>query len=744
MNSRITLLLFFLFTFVTNISNGQETQLSQDSLKTLYDLTFDHAYAYDYTSAIEVSGLLIKKAQKQEDNHYLSKGYSRLGSIHNALNDTIKSKDYYNKALHYAKLTKSDTFISGIYNDIGNMYADNGGNVDMAIDYYKKSIALNKNDNAPEIASLAAIMNIGWTYLDQEQLDSAFIYLSKSKKLLQDTEKHPLYYINLDNLYGRYYYEKNDFEKAIPILLKNAKSADDGNYLDAASTANLYLSKSYEKQGNLTAALVRFRKHKALDDSLSAINREHSLLEASARFNLEQYQNDLDVAETEQAYADALYEKKSQQNTFFIILSCLLLCGLATVLLGFRNRKKYITRLNEKNQELISAKNKAEHLSKSKAKFFSTVSHELRTPLYGVIGLSSILLEDKNLTSHQDDLQSLKFSADYLLALINDVLTLNKIDANGIKVERAPFSLEKLIQSISKSFAYSLEQNNNTLEISIDEKLPAYLLGDSVKLSQILMNLVGNAVKFNENGTITLAIKLLHRNKEGVYSTQFIIKDDGIGIPREKQDLIFEEFLQIENKNYNYQGTGLGLPIVKKLLDVYNSEIHLKSEPGKGAEFSFIIDLHEDISQLSITYENINCPVEPVTENTFNNLKVLIVDDNKINQKVTKKILEKRHIHCSLADDGQQAINSVSEQEFDLILMDVNMPNVNGIQATQAIRKFNTHTPIVALTAVEVQEMRAKIMDSGMNDIILKPYDISQFLTTILRHIGVSAAKIPH
>ena len=249
------------------------------------------------------------------------------------------------------------------------------------------------------------------------------------------------------------------------------------------------------------------------------------------------------------------------------------------------------------------------------------------------------------------------------------------------------------------------------------------------------MNLVGNAVKFNENGTIEIVIKSLGKSGNGQYQTQFFIKDNGIGIPLEKQQSIFEEFSQIESNNYNYQGTGLGLPIVKKLLSVYDSAIELKSSPGNGAIFSFKIQLEEN---LAATKEDE--PVVDLIESTgsvFENMHILIVDDNKINQKVTQRVLERRHFRTTLADDGLQAIEQVQKQRFNLILMDIHMPIMGGIEATIKIRDYNKTTPIIALTAVEIEEARGQIIEAGMNDIILKPYDVAQFLTTILRHLSI-------
>lgn len=215
----------------------------------------------------------------------------------------------------------------------------------------------------------------------------------------------------------------------------------------------------------------------------------------------------------------------------------------------------------------------------------------------------------------------------------------------------------------------------------------------------------------------------------------FEVLDDGIGIPQDKQASIFEEFSQANN--YNYQGTGLGLPIVKRLLGLFGSEIALKSELGKGTSFSFELTLEEHVISEATEMSPLTADAALSDLSAIDNIHILVVDDNRINQKITQKILETRNFSCSLANDGVEAVAKARTQHFDLILMDIHMPEKNGIEATQEIRSFNQLTPIIALTAVEVAEIRRRILAVGMNDIILKPYDVSQFLTTILRNLNM-------
>jgi CheY-like chemotaxis protein len=243
------------------------------------------------------------------------------------------------------------------------------------------------------------------------------------------------------------------------------------------------------------------------------------------------------------------------------------------------------------------------------------------------------------------------------------------------------------------------------------------------------MNLIGNACKFTENGHVYISVKSLSVN-ESLATIQFTIKDTGIGISKEKHESVFDEFSQVESLNYSGNGSGLGLPIVKKLLAKSDSDITLESDLGKGATFKF-----------TLTFETLKeafnkpTPIK-IDSNILVGKKILIVEDNRINQIVTQKILEKKDIICSIAEQGDEAIAKIKANHYDLVLMDINMPIKNGIEASKEIRKFNKTIPIIALTAVEIEEMRNNIYMSGMNDIVVKPYDISKFIDVIIKNIS--------
>src|SRR5690606_15771101 len=375
--------------------------------------------------------------------------------------------------------------------------------------------------------------------------------------------------------------------------------------------------------------------------------------------------------------------------------------------------------LQKKNDELTIAKENAEKASLAKAQFLSTITHELRTPLYAVTGLTHLLLEESPTENQKEHLNSLKFSGEYLLSLINNILDLNKLEARKVEILETSFNLEKRISDVLIALKNSADDKNTKLHFNFDQEIPKKLKGDPLKISQILINLIGNSIKFTENGDIWINVSRVNQVGQQLF-LHFEIKDNGEGITKEKQSAIFENFTQGSLQiNRKFGGTGLGLSIVKNLLNLMNSEIHLESELGKGSSFSF--DLKFEAFE-TVGAKGAGLQTKMLSNDIMHNKKILIVEDNKINQMITKKILEKHQDNCDVADNGTIAIEKVINNHFDLILMDIHMPGISGIEATIEIRKFDDHIPIVALTAVTLDENLDEFYLNGFTDIIPKPY----------------------
>jgi len=416
-------------------------------------------------------------------------------------------------------------------------------------------------------------------------------------------------------------------------------------------------------------------------------------------------------------------------------IALIIILSLLTLSLYKNNnlRAKANELLQDKNSELLLAKEKAEKASLAKAQFLSTITHELRTPLYAVTGLTHLLMEENPKEHQKEHLNSLKFSGEYLLSLINNILDLNKLEANKVEVEQTTFNLKKRMNDVLIALKKSADDRKNSLILEFDDSIPDRLAGDPLKLSQILINLIGNSVKFTQNGKVCIRVKKLDQNKNKV-NLHFEIEDDGVGISKKKQKSIFETFAQGSLQiNRKFGGTGLGLSIVKNLLELMNSKIQLESQLGQGSKFWF--DLSLNVSEEVSEDKNPNSIIYDVDYVALENKFVLVVEDNKINQMITKKILEKNKMRCLVADNGMDAIKMIKENKFDVILMDIHMPGISGIEATQRIREFDTHLPIIALTAVTIDENLDDFYRAGFNEIIPKPFKPEEFFEKIYRTI---------
>jgi signal transduction histidine kinase/ActR/RegA family two-component response regulator len=735
MKKAILHLLIFLFVAPVISQDATDTPTvseQKEQFKTLKVASDQFYNGGNYRKSLETNIELLKIALKLDDAFYKHQGYRLLAYDYLAMNDTVMARENFSKSIRFANESENDTARAYMYMDMANIHSTIEPNYKKAMDYHNKSVdQLRKINDSVNLAK--AHFNTVLTAFEVGKYNEGYAHLLRARKL-EKFEPHPSYGVALDNLMGEYYYSKENYELAQKYLRKAAEVAEREKFSVELENAYFYLSEClYNLEEYQEAFLIKDKYEeysiKNMENALYAENNE-----SSARFAIEEYRKEVQAAELQNSLQAQIVENKSMLNNVLLIVSFCILFLLMVLYLAYRKRKELVGELRVKNTEYLLAKEETERLSKAKTNFFSTVSHELRTPLYGVIGLSTLLLEDKGLKSHEKDLKSLKFSADYLLALINDVLHLNKIDSKTVENDKAYFNIREQISTIVSSFEYMRIQNSNSFHIDIDEDIPKLIRGNSVRLSQILMNLIGNACKFTEQGNIYVSAKLkeITSNKAII---SFAIRDTGIGIAEGKQTIIFDEFSQGNNLNYNYQGSGLGLPIVRKLLSLSNSEIHLESELGKGSTFSF--DLSYDIMNKAYKKE----PVNTLDTQGLKNKQILIVEDNRINQTVTRKILEREGVVCTIAENGEIAIAVEREKEFDLILMDINMPVMNGLDATRGIRKNNKDIPILALTAVEIEEMRFSIYDSGMDDIIVKPYDITKFTQTILRHLNGMDSK---
>jgi CheY-like chemotaxis protein/two-component sensor histidine kinase len=301
--------------------------------------------------------------------------------------------------------------------------------------------------------------------------------------------------------------------------------------------------------------------------------------------------------------------------------------------------------------------------------------------------------------------------------LVNDILQINKIEENKVVLESLTFNISDEINMIKNSLSFLSQKNNNHITVIIDSDIPEYLIGDKLRLAQILMNLVSNALKFTKKGEVFIIANLV-KVAGKAHFIEFQVKDTGMGIAVVDQDKIFEKFVQVGRNEQDYQGTGLGLTIVKRLLGLFGSSISLESNVGEGTTFTFTIAFEYDPEKTKSIINEIQ--VDLTSNQVF---RVLVVEDNRINQLVTKKIIEKNNYSCTVVDDGFAALEILDTESFDVVLMDINMPMMNGFETTRKIRLKGIKTPIVALTAFDKDEITDEAISAGINDIIIKPFE---------------------
>lgn len=721
---------FFVFIFFCNSFLYSQTNEKTDSIQYYLNLSNLNIKEDSYKKALFYTQKAINYSKVTRNIQAQADQTFRLGKIYFDLkkyNDAIKT--FHNSIEFYKKLEPSSNYAyCNYYLGLSYIEKKDFNDAEISFNNTKSILTELRRSDSEEINNLLNLQQgIIRKYEGNYDLASAIfktIIAKSDNETLLNSRAEALYQIGtIEETKDRNNLALNYLNKALELSTKNKNTDQQSNVL-------LALSSVYYKMLDKNNAYSYLKQHLNLKESISILNNKRLEIDDYDKFKESERLKEI-------TQIDSKNKQQEKANKFSKLISILAISLISILsLLSLSLYKNNIIRtqsnlmLKEKNKELEIAKDKAEKASNARSEFLSTVSHELRTPLNAINGITHLLLEEKPKKSQMNYLSSLKFSGDYLTKFINEILEINKIDSNKFEIEYINFNVKQLLENIQNSLKELALINNNKFILKIDSDIPDFLIGDPTKLSQVMMNLINNALKFTKNGTVSVStkLKLLESENATIY---FEVTDTGIGIPEDKLKSVFDSFSQGSIEvNRKYGGTGLGLTIVKKIIKTLGGRITLKSVVGKGSSFSFELKFNIGSDLLKVEER-----IKTYDDSVLMNKKILLVEDNKINQMVSAKMLENKGIICAIIDNGEEAIETARNNKFDLILMDVHLPGINGTVATEQIRKFDQKTPIIALTAISLDENREILLSFGMNDVITKPFIPEEFYSTIANYV---------
>lgn len=589
---------------------------------------------------------------------------------------------------------------------------------------------------------------------------------------------HPDYKVSFkDNIRNilKTNFESNYFE--FPIKAKSGKTVWVGQNIQAVFNKNGKVQELTVLARNVTERKIAEEKLKRSEEKYRGIieNMELGLLEVDPDHNIQKVYNFFcqmtgytaeeltgrnakevflspELFDTMDAHdalrakgKSSMYEtqlRKKDGSLIYVLISGAPIFNTDGVVVGSIGVHYDITQRKKMEMDLAEAKRVAEEAQEAEKQFLARMSHEIRTPLNAIIGMSHLLYDTHPTKEQKEFLSILKSSADLLQALISDILDFSKIQAGEINIFKKEFDLPGLVWSLQKTFQLKLEKKPVEVEAEIDPAINTLLLGDDLLLNQILMNLLGNAAKFTHQGKIIIRVKVLQKEND-LIQLQFEVSDTGIGIPPNKVDHIFENFKQADIEvRHKYGGTGLGLAIVKKLIEIQDGKIWVESKPGLGSTFIFQIAYNDSGKSGEITTDKL----PELSDLVISCKPFMVAEDNFINRKYISTLLEKWNIPYKMAHNGKEAVKLAQQEAFELIFMDISMPEMDGYEATIAIRNTlnpNQKTPIIALTASAMLDRKNKALHLGMTDFMAKPFKPDALLKTIKKYVSFKGKHEP-
>jgi len=682
--------------------------------------------------------LFLKEQDTQNFINTLNRIANRNMDLGNANNDTsyfFKAITIYTKAFEAATRAHDEKKIINTYVNLADAYNILGkvtGNKVYFFQSLDNSMRGLKRAREKKFIALEAInnLNIGDTYKNLGQpLKAIHFYEEALHRYEKLGDKNWLQ--NTYTYIAQAYFLMKNYDQAIENVLKGAEFSRKQGHSSYLRDSYGLLSDIYAAKKDFPRALEYHRLYTSYKDSLINENTALSIARLQTDLEFEKKNQEIELLKKNREIQDQKIHNQS-------ILRNLLIAGIIIILVMLI---VIYSRYREKNKvqlAIIKAKEAAEHAKETQEQFLANTSHEIRTPMNGIIGMTNHL-KDTALTGEQREyISAINESANSLLVLINDLLDLSKINAGKMTFEKKAFRLSDLFKNLVYSLQYRSTEKNIRLISSIDEAIPPALIGDPVRLNQVLLNLTGNAIKFTEKGEVKIVAKLLKDDGKDLLIL-FSVQDTGIGIQESKLSTIFESFTQVNARTTRkYGGTGLGLTIAKQLIEQQGGTISVSSKVNEGSTFSFTLQFKK-LSRNVKEQRELNIRPGDFNQPNLNSIAVLVIDDNKVNQRVAALTLQKWNAKVEVADNAKIAFEKLAEKKFDLVLMDVTMPDIDGFEATRHIRKKMpspvNKVPIIAMTASALIGDREKCIAVGMNEYVSKPFNPEDLYDKIMKTI---------
>ena len=678
----------------------------------LMELSFAH-----YQEALTAYHSALKNNEQTKDQKGVSLSNLFIGQVYQEKGEFHKAENFYDAALEIAKEINCSLCLSKVNSQLGDLSHIQGKD-NLSLQYHLVALeAIALTNSIEELAEVNR--NLGLLYKNVKKNDMALEhYLSSLSNFerINNKEKQSMVCFEI----GIVYQAKNELDLALLYMKTSLGLAEKTGLKD-------YIKKGYE---NLADVYEKNEEHKLAYEYLKyylAIKDTREISELEAQLDIENKSREIQLLNKEKQFkAQELKNKNVVTN--IILLVCFVVIVLA-LFLFFALKQK-----NKINLQLQLANKDANRSRMDKEEFFAYTSHEIRTPLNAVVGMSILLGETDLNPGQQQYLKTINSSAQNILFLVNDVLDLSKIESGTIELETVDFSIQDIINDLINSLDFKLREKNVSLTSKLDRSIPKVLKGDPHRINQIVLNLVDNAIKFTDDGEVCIALNVKRETEKSI-SILFEISDTGIGIRKSRLDTIFDSFKQETTQTTRqYGGTGLGLAITKNLIQLMDSKVHLESTYGEGSSFSFELELKKS------KHKTLNHKLLHYNASTLMNLKVLVVDDNALNREIFFDLINnyKNNVEVEMANDGKMALLKVKQSNYDIILMDIQMPIMDGYEATRQIRKLKgskSSTPIIAMTAHVIDGVAEKCKQAGMNDYISKPINLALLDKIIKKHI---------